>query len=113
MQDGACAMGRARWKGRNRTGGVASSTGFYLPDGGSEVAREIFLGHILGWRIKDVGVGNPFNCRCICPNLVTQTHLDTRGNGKAHKRNLVARFFFEGLGSQKRGFGADFGPCQK
>ena len=88
MQDGACAMGRARCKGRNGTGGVASSTGFSPAGWRSEVAREIFLGHILGWRTKEIRVENQFNCWCIRPNFVTQTHLATRGDGKAHKRNL-------------------------
>jgi len=50
MQDGACAMGRARCKGRNGTGGVTSSTGFLPAGWRSEVAREIALGHALGRR---------------------------------------------------------------
>ena len=34
-------------------------------------------------------------------------------SGRRTKGIFVTRFLFEGLGSQKRGFGADFGPCQK
>lgn len=84
MRDGpraleGVAMGQAVWR---------AAPVFYLPDWRSEVAREIFLGHILGRRTGEVRVGNVFNCQCIHPNLVTQTHLATRGYGKAHKENL-------------------------
>ena len=48
MQDDACAMGRARCKGSQWDRRCGEQHRVYLPVGGSEVAREIALGHILG-----------------------------------------------------------------
>ena len=88
MQNGACAMGRARYKGRNRTGGVASGTGFYLPVGGRRLRARFFWVTFWGGAPGRSESEMYLIVSASTQNLVTQTHLATRGYGKAHKENL-------------------------
>ena len=119
----ACRMAHARWaaraaKGRNGTGGVTSSTGFLPAGWRSEVAREIAFGHVLGHVYPIKFFFSFFIVLYTRPKTAFLTKkIGSRFarsiSGRRTKGIFVTRFLFEGLGSQKRGFGADFRPCQK
>ena len=118
MQDGACAMGRARCKGSQWDRRCDEQHWFFtcrLAVGGC--TRDCF-GSCFGARAFHEFFFSFFIRRCSRPKTAFLTKkIGSRFarsiSGRRTKGIFVTRFLFEGLGSQKRGFGADFRPCQK